>query len=327
MADRSLVEQVADQLGWPAILVERSAEARATAEGVSADDVLRAWASGGAVESGAAPAEPEEPEAASAEEPAAEEPAPEEAPPPQRPKEPEEEPEEAVPEPEPQPLPAADRPRRVSVAPPPLKEPGAMDSPLLVASGSVGLFLLGLVFAFLLPVLEGHRPTELALSWRNYPAFSAGQAGADMAQAGLDPSQVARGRGVYLREGCTYCHTQAVRPIVTDADLGPVTRPGDLVFEEPDVTGLMRIGPDLMHAGARGDAGDPAWVAAHLRDPRAERPWSLMPSYAYLSEEDLAALAHYVAALRGGEEAPPPEGEEPQEETPPAEEGEGDGEG
>lgn len=313
MADAELVSQVAGKLGWPEVLVERSAEARAKAEGVSADEVLRVWAGGGTVEAPPAPPEADAP--------------PEEAPE-------EEAPEEEVVRPEPVGAPEEEpAPVRRRVMPPPLREPTSMDRPVPVVSGSLGLFVVGVLLAVLLPAAQAVQPTELALVWRNYPAFAAGSSPAEMAEAEVDPEAVVRGRTVYLREGCAYCHTQAVRPIITDADLSSVTRPGDLALESPHLLGFQRIGPDLMHVGARQPTDEVAWVVDHLRDPRAERPWSIMPSYAHLSDEDLLDLAHYLVSLKGGEPGEPEpaaEEEAPDEEEVSDEEeepGEGEGEG
>ena len=55
-----LVNKVAELLNAPIDLVQRSAEARAQASGVSVDDVLNSWAGGESVAAGAAPAPKEE---------------------------------------------------------------------------------------------------------------------------------------------------------------------------------------------------------------------------------------------------------------------------
>ena len=55
-----LVNKVAELLNAPVDLVQRSAEARAQASGVSVDDVLNSWAGGESVTAGAAPAPKEE---------------------------------------------------------------------------------------------------------------------------------------------------------------------------------------------------------------------------------------------------------------------------
>ena len=55
-----LVNKVAELLNAPVDLVQRSAEARAAASGVSVDDVLSSWAGGESVSASAAPAPKEE---------------------------------------------------------------------------------------------------------------------------------------------------------------------------------------------------------------------------------------------------------------------------
>ena len=107
-----------------------------------------------------------------------------------------------------------------------------------------------------------------------------------------------RGLEIYVQEGCVACHTQQVRPIVTDVGLGPVSQPGDYAYDPLPLLGTVRIGPDLMRAGLREPTSDAAWVAAHLADPRAARPYSLMPAYDHLSDDDLDAVAAYVTTLR-----------------------------
>jgi len=142
-------------------------------------------------------------------------------------------------------------------------------------SGAIGAFFL-VVF---LPAQETASavPTILANESRLY----------------VDGSDTKAGRDIYIAEGCTYCHTQAVRPIVTDVGLGAVSLPGDYAHEEPTVLGVARMGPDLMHVGTRGGV-----TVQQLTNPRADRPWSTMPSYDYLSATDLAALVAYVNGLK-----------------------------
>ncbi|QLQ08736.1 MAG: cbb3-type cytochrome c oxidase subunit II [Anaerolineae bacterium] len=44
-----------------------------------------------------------------------------------------------------------------------------------------------------------------------------------------------QGRAIFLQEGCWYCHTQYVRPVVADQamNLGPVSVAGDYFFRQP----------------------------------------------------------------------------------------------
>jgi cbb3-type cytochrome oxidase subunit 1 len=108
----------------------------------------------------------------------------------------------------------------------------------------------------------------------------------------------AAGKEIYFQQGCAACHTQQVRPIVTDVGLGVVSAYGDYVNEDTVPLGLMRLGPDLMHVGSRDQTGSVVFLRGYLADPRSERAWSTMPSYGYLSEAELEALATYLAGLK-----------------------------
>ena len=111
-------------------------------------------------------------------------------------------------------------------------------------------------------------------------------------------SQELAGRNLYISEGCTECHTQSVRPIVTDVGLGAVSIAGDYANEDPALITGTRIGPDLMHVASRGEFFDSVIVSAHLKDPRSVAEWSTMPSYSYLSDDDIAAIVSYIETLR-----------------------------
>ncbi len=174
-----------------------------------------------------------------------------------------------------------------------------------VATIGVALFAVAAALLLVTPIFERElsEPTLLADTFRDYD----------------DAGAAADGRAVYLAEGCYVCHTQAVRPIVTDVGLGAVSAGGDYAHEVPALIGWQRIGPDLMHVASRavdvqaavlaGDGGDPAafegqaraqvadFLRSHLRDPRDARPWSIMPSYDYLSDSDLEALVAYISTL------------------------------
>ncbi len=155
------------------------------------------------------------------------------------------------------------------------------DAPGWQSVGSIAL-LAGIgafILVVLLPSLESDAATPTIL--------------ADESRIYTENSDAAIGRDLYVSEGCMYCHTQAVRPIVTDLGLGAVSEPGDYAHEEPVQFGVARLGPDLMHFGDRGST-----TVEYLRNPRADRPWSTMPSYDYLSTADLAALVAYVNGLK-----------------------------
>lgn len=117
---------------------------------------------------------------------------------------------------------------------------------------------------------------------------------------------VARGREIYIREGCIHCHSQYVRPHV-ELDVerwGPATSLGQLLAGAPPLPGNRRQGPDLAKVGNRRSA---EWNRLHLREPRAVSPGSRMPSYAQLfrggEDSDGEALVYYLASL-GAETIP-----------------------
>ena len=101
-----------------------------------------------------------------------------------------------------------------------------------------------------------------------------------------------RGRQVYVREGCFYCHTQFNR--LQDRGYGPLVKAGDYVYEAPHQLGTARTGPDLTNEGGRFPS---QWQKAHLINPRAVKPGSIMPSFAHLSNQDMNDLVAYIQSL------------------------------
>jgi len=101
-----------------------------------------------------------------------------------------------------------------------------------------------------------------------------------------------RGRQIYVREGCVYCHSQFTRP--QDRGMGPLVMAGDFVEELPNQLGTSRTGPDLTNEGGK---HPPGWQKAHLINPRALKPGSIMPSFSYLSEQDMRDLVAYIEQL------------------------------
>ena len=89
------------------------------------------------------------------------------------------------------------------------------------------------------------------------------------------------GRYVYIREACSVCHTQQVRPLLAEVKrYGPYSRAGEFAYDRPFLWGSKRTGPDLARVG--GKYSD-AWHQLHLQDPRAVVPASLMPAYPWLA--------------------------------------------
>ena len=182
-------------------------------------------------------------------------------------------------------------------------EPGVL-SPGKVAAAAVLIMTVAFLTTVLIPALDSsdREPSLLAIATRDYDAFAAGsiepQAAALLGELGLNPARVAEGRDIYIAEGCVACHTQQVRANVTDVGLGAVTTRDDVTLTAPALLGRLRLGPDLAHAGQRSPTDDVVWVAGHLAQPRADRPWSSMPSYDYLTQDELDALAQYIVSLQ-----------------------------
>ena len=90
------------------------------------------------------------------------------------------------------------------------------------------------------------------------------------------------GRDVYVANGCSYCHTQQVRPLDEDKVFGRPSAPGDFKYQTPELLGSERTGPDLTNIGVRQPSS--VWQYIHLYNPRAVVPESIMPSFAWLFE-------------------------------------------
>jgi cytochrome c oxidase cbb3-type subunit II len=106
------------------------------------------------------------------------------------------------------------------------------------------------------------------------------------------------GRDIYIREGCTVCHSQMIRPLRSEVErYGHYTVAGELVYDHPFVFGSKRTGPDLARVG--GLYSDD-WHRVHLLDPRAVVPGSNMPAYPWLFERkiDLKTLPKKLKALQ-----------------------------
>src|SRR5439155_994326 len=91
-----------------------------------------------------------------------------------------------------------------------------------------------------------------------------------------------RGRAVYTREGCWYCHSQYVRPVTGETRRwGPVTQAGEYAYDLPHMFSTRRIGPDLSRVGLKYSN---AWHLAHFWNPRMLSPDSIMPRFTALFE-------------------------------------------
>jgi len=99
---------------------------------------------------------------------------------------------------------------------------------------------------------------------------------------GLKPYDALRlmGRDIYVREGCSNCHSQMIRPFRAETErYGPYSVAGEFVYDRPFLWGSKRTGPDLARIGGRYSDD---WHRLHLGNPRDVVPESNMPRYAFL---------------------------------------------
>ena len=130
---------------------------------------------------------------------------------------------------------------------------------------------------------------------------------------GLTASEL-RGRAIYGREGCAYCHTQQVRFVHADMTrFGAPTLAWETQVDYPHLWGTRRIGPDLARQAA---VHSEDWQYAHLFAPRAVVPQSVMPAYRALFDgsplrprQEARDLVAYLETLGRARELAGPEGE------------------
>lgn len=123
-----------------------------------------------------------------------------------------------------------------------------------------------------------------------------------------------RGRGIYAREGCAYCHTQQIRYVPADvARFGRATLAWETIFDYPHLWGTRRIGPDLAREASVRSAD---WQLAHLYAPRSLVPDSVMPAFAWLFDgapdrpkQEALDLLNYLETLGRDRALAGPEGE------------------
>ena len=105
-------------------------------------------------------------------------------------------------------------------------------------------------------------------------------------------SQELRGREIYKREGCWYCHSQVSRP--QDWDHGPKSKASDYYYDTYHLIGSERSGPDLANIGGK---FPDQYHILHHQNPRYVKPGSNMPRFDYLSEQELIDLTAYIQSL------------------------------
>ncbi len=104
------------------------------------------------------------------------------------------------------------------------------------------------------------------------------------------------GRDIYIREACSVCHSQQIRPLLAEVErYGPYSRAGEFVYDRPFLWGSKRTGPDLHRIGGK---YNDLWHELHLLTPRAVVPNSIMPAYPWLAERGANADGDIQKKLR-----------------------------
>lgn len=104
------------------------------------------------------------------------------------------------------------------------------------------------------------------------------------------------GRDIYIRESCSTCHTQQIRPLLAEVRrYGPYSRADEFVYDRPFLWGSKRTGPDLHRVGGR---YSDAWHRLHLLDPRSVVPASIMPAYPWFERNAADRQGSIQARMR-----------------------------
>ncbi len=119
----------------------------------------------------------------------------------------------------------------------------------------------------------------------------------DRRQIPYTPLELA-GRDIYVREGCYNCHSQMIRPFVSEVlRYGDYSRLGESIYDHPFQWGSKRTGPDLARVGGKYPH---VWHFRHMENPRSTSDGSTMPNYPWLltQKTDLDALPSKLRVQR-----------------------------
>lgn len=106
------------------------------------------------------------------------------------------------------------------------------------------------------------------------------------------------GRDLYVKEGCYNCHSQMIRPFVSEVKrYGDYSRLGESIYNHPHQWGSRRIGPDLARVGGKYPN---LWHYSHMADPRSTSVDSNMPNYPWMltKETDYASLPKKISVQK-----------------------------
>ena len=258
-----LVNKVAEILNAPVDLVQRSAEARAAASGVSVEDVLSSWAGGESVAASAAPApEKEAPVEEVVEEAPVEDVVEETV---------EDTTVEVVEEAEPQ-----------EVVEEVVEEVIELknESALSFISGVLLVGLFTFLFAFVIPK---NQATDIVSDSLNNSVSAS--------------TEVIKGAEVYAELNCQSCHTQNVRTLIPDTQNGKVLKNKFANETLINNVGNIRLGPDLSTSATREPTNNSQWLTRYLSDSTSVNRDIPHPSYDFLDDDDLEYLVTYLLSL------------------------------
>ncbi len=106
------------------------------------------------------------------------------------------------------------------------------------------------------------------------------------------------GRDVYVNEGCYTCHSQMIRPFVSEVmRYGPPSTAAEGIYDRPFQWGSKRTGPDLARVGGKYPN---SWHYQHMIDPRSTSPGSVMPPYHWMADRriDVGDTALKLRAMK-----------------------------
>ncbi len=152
-------------------------------------------------------------------------------------------------------------------------------TPALLVIGGIMVFWASVFIVIILPSIVWQEPPSAA--WQPWS------------------DDEAAGHDLYVRNGCSYCHSQYVRVMDWGEGAERIAQRGDYVNQLPAILGTERTGPDLSQEGGEHPED---WQIAHFINPRNTRPLSLMPSWEFLGMRDIRHLTAYVRSL-GGKDA------------------------
>jgi cbb3-type cytochrome c oxidase subunit II len=167
---------------------------------------------------------------------------------------------------------------------------------------AVGFVVAALIFFFIGGLLTTVAPPLVDKSWAQ-PFDNSDPSKGPTGHLRPYTEQELKGRAIYVREGCKYCHTQQTRTLLADTKRSgwkgvdsPISTPDEFVYDNPHMFGTKRTGPDLSRVGGKYDK---QWHRTHFRNPRDLTPGSVMPPFPWIvtNPEEFDALVAYIQTL------------------------------